>query len=84
VIPEGGFPKPDSPPCPASPPAPVAFHAEDEFHVTDGVLKNNRGEFLRHDDGAIAWVRFGRRIHRPVSAAQVADPLARDPRRADP
>jgi CubicO group peptidase (beta-lactamase class C family) len=67
VIPRGGFPKPDSPPRPAPPPAPVAFHAEDEFHVTEGVLKNNRGEFLRDDDGLIAWVRFGRRIHRPVS-----------------
>jgi hypothetical protein len=62
VIPEGGFPKPESPPRPAPPPAPVAFHAEDEFYVTDGVLKNNRGEFLRDDDGTIAWVRFGRRI----------------------
>jgi hypothetical protein len=34
--------------------------------VTGGVLKNNRGDFLRGDDGRIAWVRFGRRIHRPV------------------
>jgi CubicO group peptidase (beta-lactamase class C family) len=67
LIPQGGFPKPESPPRPAPPPAPVAFHAEDEFHVTDGVLKSNRGEFLRADDGHIAWVRFGRRIHRPLS-----------------
>jgi hypothetical protein len=67
VIPEGGFPKPESPPRPAPPPAPVAFHAEDEFHLTDGVLKNNRGEFLRDGDGTITWVRFGRRIHGPLS-----------------
>jgi CubicO group peptidase (beta-lactamase class C family) len=84
VIPKGGFPKPDSPPRPAPPPAPLAFHGEDEFHVTEGVLTGNRGEFLRGDDGRIAWVRFGRRIHRPVLAAQVANPLARDPRRANP
>jgi CubicO group peptidase (beta-lactamase class C family) len=68
LIPKSGFPKPDSPPRPTPPPASVAFHAEDEFHVTDGVLKNNRGDFLRGDDGRIAWVRFGRRIHRPVPA----------------
>jgi hypothetical protein len=67
VIPKGGFPKPDSPPRPAPPPSPVAFQASDEFHVTEGVLKNNRGEFLRGDDGRIAWARFGRRIHRPVT-----------------
>jgi CubicO group peptidase (beta-lactamase class C family) len=67
VIPRGGFPKPDSPPRPAPPPARVAFHADDEFHVTEGVLKNYRGDFLRADDGRIAWVRFGRRIHKPVS-----------------
>jgi CubicO group peptidase (beta-lactamase class C family) len=65
LVPRGGFPKPDSPPRPAPPPAPVAFHAEDEFHVTDGILRNNRGEFLRDDAGRIAWVRFARRIHRP-------------------
>jgi hypothetical protein len=69
VIPKDGFPKPDSPPRPAPPPASVVFHAEDDFYVTDGVLKNNRGDFLRGDDGRIAWVRFGRRIHRPVPAA---------------
>jgi CubicO group peptidase (beta-lactamase class C family) len=69
VIPKGGFPKPDSPPRPGPPPARLSFHADDEFHVVEGVLKNYRGEFLRGDDGRIAWVRFGRRIHRPVPAA---------------
>jgi hypothetical protein len=44
----------------------VEFQAPDEFHVTDGVLKNNRGEFLRGEDGRIAWVRFARRIHAPL------------------
>jgi CubicO group peptidase (beta-lactamase class C family) len=66
MIPKGGFPKPDSPPRPAPPPARVEFQAPDEFHVTDGVLKNNRGEFLRGEDGRIAWVRFARRIHAPL------------------
>jgi hypothetical protein len=66
MIPKGGFPKPDSPPRPAPPPARVEFQAPDECHVTDGVLKNNRGEFLRGEDGRIAWVRFARRIHAPL------------------
>jgi CubicO group peptidase (beta-lactamase class C family) len=67
VIPKGGFPKPDSPPRPGPPPAPVSFHGQDEFHVTEGVLKNYRGEFLRGEEGRIAWVRFARRIHRPAA-----------------
>ena len=67
LIPKGGFPKPDSPPRPAPPPARVAFHAEDAFHVVEGVMKNARGQFLRDEDGRIQWLRFGLRIHAPVS-----------------
>ena len=66
-IPKGGFPKPDSPPHPAPPPARVAFHDEDGFHVTEGVMKGQRGQVLRGEGGRIAWVRFGLRIHAPVS-----------------
>ena len=67
LIPKGGFPKPDSPPRPAPPPARVAFHAEDAFHVVEGVMKNARGQFLRDEDGQLEWLRFGRRVHAPVS-----------------
>ena len=67
LIPKGGFPKPDSPPRPAPPQARVAFHAEDAFHVVEGVMKNARGQFLRDEDGRIQWLRFGLRIHAPVS-----------------
>jgi hypothetical protein len=26
-------------------------------------FKNTRGEFLRHPDGSIAWLRIGGRVH---------------------
>lgn len=64
--PKGGFPKPDSPPRPAPPPAAVRFHGDDRFYVVDGVLEGQRGQFVRDEDGTIAWLRFGLRIHAPV------------------
>jgi hypothetical protein len=84
VISKGGFPKPDSPPRPGVAPAPIAFHDPDEFHVTEGVLKNNRGEFLREDDGRLAWVRFARRIHRPLTGRRRPESARANSGRANP
>jgi len=63
-IPKGGFPTRDSPAPPAPPPVHVALYAEDRLMVLDEPFKNERGEFLRDDAGAIAWLRLGARMHR--------------------
>jgi CubicO group peptidase (beta-lactamase class C family) len=67
VTPKGGFPTKDSPPLPAPPPATLAFYGEDLVFVPDGRFKGARGQFLRDEDGRIAWVRLGGRIHRRTS-----------------
>lgn len=64
--PAGGFPKKDTPPPPAPPPAPIAFLADDRVVAVDGLMKGNRGEFLRDATGAISWFRWGGRIHKRV------------------
>jgi CubicO group peptidase (beta-lactamase class C family) len=64
VTPKGGFPKKDSPPQPASPPMPVAFYAPDRLYVTEG--PPGEAEFLRGEDGSIAWLRVGGRVMAPA------------------
>ena len=59
----GGFPTKDSPPRSSPPPAPLAFYSKDCVFVTDGPMKDRRGEFLRNADGRIAWLRAGGRLH---------------------
>ncbi len=61
---KGGFPKPDSPPSPDAPPFEVGLVSGDRMAILDGVGKGLTGEFLRGDDGAIVWLRFGGRLHR--------------------
>jgi CubicO group peptidase (beta-lactamase class C family) len=51
---------PEAPPPPA---VRLAFRAEDNVVGLDPPMKGNRGEFLRHPDGSIAWLRWGGRIH---------------------
>jgi CubicO group peptidase (beta-lactamase class C family) len=64
AIPQGGFPKKDSPPGPTPPPVRVAFIGADQIVALDPPFKDSRGEFLRHPDGQIVWLRFGGRIAR--------------------
>jgi CubicO group peptidase (beta-lactamase class C family) len=64
VTPKGGFPKKDSPPPPGPPPVPVAFYAPDRLFATD---EPGEAEFLRGDDGSIAWFRVGGRVMARVS-----------------
>lgn len=52
-------------PPPPPPPMPAAFYAPDRLVITDGLYKGIRGEFLRDEQGRIAWFRLGARIHRP-------------------
>lgn len=63
ATPHGGFPDKDSPPPPAPPPSRVAFTAPDRIIALDPPLINLRAEFLRDDDGDIAWLRTSR-LHR--------------------
>ncbi|HEX5417813.1 MAG TPA: hypothetical protein VFZ25_19320, partial [Chloroflexota bacterium] len=55
----GSVPKPP-------PPAPVrlAFRGQDQVVALDPPFKGNKGEFLRGDNGEIAWLAWGGRIHR--------------------
>jgi hypothetical protein len=66
AIPRGGFPRPDSPPMPGPPPTRLAFEKPDFVVALDPPLKGARGDFLRGQDGEIAWFRLGGRLHRPV------------------
>ena len=65
-IPKGGFPTPDSPPGETPPPTRLAFWDADKIIALDDPFRGSRGEFLRDAAGAIAWFRFGSRVHRPV------------------
>jgi hypothetical protein len=39
-----------------------------ELRLEDGALVlHARGQFLRDEDGRLEWLRFGLRIHAPVS-----------------
>lgn len=57
---KGGFPAKNTPPPPAPPPMRAGFIAPDRFIVLDGPAKGAKGEFLRHPDGSIAWLRWSR------------------------
>ncbi len=65
IEPHGGFPRPTT----AAPPAPPSMHVAlcegDRLVVRDGLLAGAQGDFLRHPDGRIAWLRFGGRVHAP-------------------
>ncbi len=66
-IPQGGFPKRDSPPAPAPPPAEMRLTGRDAAVVVEGPSEHGRMEFLRDGAGRIEWVRIGGRIHRKIS-----------------
>ena len=62
----GGFPAEDSPPVPSPPPFPVAFSEPDRLFVVEGPGAGTEAEFLRGDDGRIAWLRLGGRVMQPL------------------
>lgn len=62
----GGFPTEDAPPMPSPPPVPVAFSERDRIFVPDGPAGGTEAEFLRGEDGRIAWFRFGGRVMQPL------------------
>ncbi len=64
VRPKGGFPQRDTPPGATPPPTRIATHADDSLIALDPPYTDGRGEFLRDEDGAIAWLRFGSRLAR--------------------
>ena len=63
TTPKGGFPTPDAPPPEAPPPLRAALYDEDRLIVLEEPLKEARGEFVRDENGRIAWLRLGGRIH---------------------
>jgi hypothetical protein len=40
----------------------MALYAPDQFFVIDGPMKGSRGEYLRDDQGRVAWLRIDGRI----------------------
>jgi CubicO group peptidase (beta-lactamase class C family) len=66
VFSRGGFPKPDSPPQAVPPPAEATLYDADRLVVVEGVMRKMRGQLVRDAEGRIAWLRFGRRVHRRV------------------
>jgi hypothetical protein len=61
VTPQGGFPRPDSPPAPAPPPTPVVFYDDSCVVATEGPFKGGRGEFGGWQGDTPGWFRFGAR-----------------------
>jgi CubicO group peptidase (beta-lactamase class C family) len=68
AISKGGFPKRDTPPPPdtVAPLIRFGFYAEDRLVGLDPPFLQTRAELLRGPDGALAWHRFGGRIHRRI------------------
>jgi len=62
--PKGGFPQRDTPPGASPPPTRIATHADDTLIALDPPYTDGRGEFLRDEGGAVAWIRFGSRLAR--------------------
>lgn len=60
MIPKGGFPHQDSPPGQTPPPSRAVFYAADRIMALDAPLEHLRAEFLRGEDGRIAWLRTSR------------------------
>lgn len=60
---KAGFPTKDTPPLPPPPPATLAFYDTDRVFVEEGPLTGTRGDFVRDDNGRIAWFRSGGRLH---------------------
>jgi len=67
-IDRGGFPtRSTPPPADATPPLiRLSFYAEDRLVGLDPGFLDTRAELIRGSDNAIAWLRFGSRIHRRV------------------
>jgi CubicO group peptidase (beta-lactamase class C family) len=59
---KAGFPTKDSI-LPPVPPAPLAFYDVDRVVVPEGPFKGARGDFVRDDEGRLAWFRSGGRLH---------------------
>jgi CubicO group peptidase (beta-lactamase class C family) len=51
---------------PAPPPTRLSFYGVDRVVALDGELKGSRGDFLRRDDGSLAWLRIFSRVARRV------------------
>jgi hypothetical protein len=62
--PKGGFPTTDSPPGPTPKPFRIGLIDTDRIAMVEPAFKDIQGEFIRNPDGAIAWLRWGSRIHR--------------------
>jgi CubicO group peptidase (beta-lactamase class C family) len=58
---KAGFPTKDLPPIEV-PPAPLAFYDSDRVFIPEGVFEGSRGDFVRGDDGRIAWYRSTGRL----------------------
>jgi CubicO group peptidase (beta-lactamase class C family) len=60
---KGGFPTQETPAGPTPPPFRIGFIGRDRIAMTEPSMMEAQGEFLRHPDGTIAWLRWGGRIH---------------------
>jgi hypothetical protein len=63
VHPKGGFPTTNTPAGPPPPPFRIGLVGTDRIAMVEPPQTDNQGEFLRHRDGSIAWLRWGHRIH---------------------
>jgi CubicO group peptidase (beta-lactamase class C family) len=61
-LPKGGFPNENVPNPPAPPPAKLVVIGEDYVMVKAGAMKGSTAEFLRDEQGQVAWLRLSGRI----------------------
>lgn len=64
TIPQGGYPWEDSPPAPAPPLATATRIKDDIFMVYAPPGKGDQADFVRDEQGRIAWLRIGGRLHK--------------------
>jgi CubicO group peptidase (beta-lactamase class C family) len=69
LIPTRSFPKPDSPLPPAPPLAQLWFYGDDAVFASEGLWKGTKAEFLRGQDGTLAWLRLGGRVYAPAQSS---------------
>jgi CubicO group peptidase (beta-lactamase class C family) len=66
-IPRGGFPTPSTPAGEADPPVRGVYCGKDRFLLLDEPRKGGVAEFLRDDQGRVAWCRLGGRVHPKIA-----------------
>ena len=67
IVYKQGFPTAETPPPPPLPPFTVVLTDDGQLLSLEGPTKESTAQIIRGADGAIAYIRFGGRLHRRVA-----------------